>query len=138
MCRKGQEGFAQAASAVSDLHLRKMLGEYAEQRAQFALQLQALVVRVATEPVTDLNVCGAPECGWTGLEAAISRGSESAILDECARADDTALETYNKALGHELPPKACELLTAQRRQVEEVRGQIAELRAHLGSRTALR
>jgi uncharacterized protein (TIGR02284 family) len=134
VCLNGQEGFAQAASAVRDAHLRKMLGEYSEQRAQFALQLQSYVKRLGAQPQTHGSVGGALHRSWIGLKSAITGGSESAILDECARGDDTALETYGKALHHDLAPEAHDLLASQRRQIEEVRGQISELRAHLQAR----
>src|SRR5688500_7619880 len=91
MCRNGQEGFAQAAAAVSDAHLRKVLGEFSEQRAQFGLQLQALVRRMGVEPEKHGTISGALHRSWIGLKAAITGGGESAILEECARGDDFAL-----------------------------------------------
>jgi uncharacterized protein (TIGR02284 family) len=137
MCRNGQEGFAQAASVVRDAHLRKILGEYSEQRAQFAMQLQALVKRLGSDPETHGSMAGVLHRSWMGLKSAISGDSESAILAECARGDDTALDTYRDALTKDLPPEAHELLASQRRQIEEVRGKIAELKAHLEVRPAI-
>jgi uncharacterized protein (TIGR02284 family) len=137
MCRNGQEGFAQAASAVNDAHLRKILGEFSEQRAQFGLQLQSMVRRLGGEPETSGSVAGVLHRSWMGLKSAITGGSESAILAECARGDDTALEAYREALAQALPPEADELLVSQRRQIEEVRGQIAELKAHLEVRPSV-
>jgi uncharacterized protein (TIGR02284 family) len=137
MCRNGEEGFAQAASAVSDAHLRKVLGEYSEQRAQFGLQLQAVVKRLGAEPEKHGTVAGVLHRGWMGLKGAISGGSESAILDECARGEDAALETYREVVNNELPPDARELIASQRLQIEEVRGQLAELHAHLKTRPAV-
>jgi uncharacterized protein (TIGR02284 family) len=72
-----------------------------------------------------------------GLKAAVTGGDELAILEECGRGDDTALQTYEKALSNDLPPEARELLLSQRRQIEEVREQIVELKAHLKARPAL-
>ena len=129
-CRNGQEGFEQAASAVSDAHLRKILNEYSEQRAQFGLQLQALVRRMGEEPEKHGTVAGVLHRSWIGLKSAITGGSESAILEECARGDEFALGAYKEALNNDLPPEAREILTSQRRQIEEVRGKLAELRAH--------
>lgn len=137
MCQNGQEGFTAAASAVSDAHLRKILGEFAEQRAQFTLQLQSLVKKMGGEPETSGSAAGVLHRSWMGLKSALTGGSEPAILDECARGDETALETYRNALGHDLPAPARELLDSQRLQIEEVRGQIAQLRAHLEARPAV-
>ena len=136
-CRNGQEGFAKAATAVSDAHLRKILGEFAEQRSQFALQLQVLVRKLGGDPETSGSAAGVLHRSWMGLKSAITGGSESLILEECARGDETALETYRSALQHDLPAPARELLESQRRQIEEVLGQIAELRAHMQVRPAL-
>jgi uncharacterized protein (TIGR02284 family) len=137
MCRNGEQGFAQAASAVKDAHLRKALGQYSEQRAQFGLQLQALVKKSGGEPETHGSAAGALHRSWMGLKAAITGGNESTILDECARGDDTALETYRELLAQDVPSDVRDILLSQRLQIEEVRGKLAELRAHLEIRPAL-
>lgn len=137
MCRNGQEGFRKAASAVSDAHLRKILAEFAEQRGQFALQLQALVRKLGGESETSGSAAGVLHRGWMEFKGAVTGGNETTILDECARGDETALKTYRDVLHNDLPGPARELLESQRRQIEEVRGQLAELRAHLDARPAL-
>lgn len=134
MCRNGQQGFAHAADSVSDPHLRKFLGEYSEQRAQFALQLQAVVRQLGGEPESSGDVAGALHRGWMGLKAAITSSNETTILEECSRGDETAIEAYREAIHSDVPASVRELLESQCLQIEEVRGQLAELRAHLKAR----
>lgn len=130
ICREGQQRYVRAASIASDAHLRKILSDYAEQRGQFALQLEALVKQLGAErdPVIQHRT-------WSGLQDKGPAGNES-ILDECSLMEDAALETFRTALSRDLPENARELLQAQCRQIEEVRVQIAELRAHLRAHPA--
>jgi uncharacterized protein (TIGR02284 family) len=44
------------------------------------------------------TVAGAIHRGWTGLKAALTSGNDHAILAECERGEDRAIEAYKKAL----------------------------------------
>ncbi len=136
-CRNGQAGFAKAASEVADPHLRKTLGEYSEQRAQFALQIGVFVRQIGGEPEGTGSVAGALHRGLMAVKSAVTGGSEASILAECARGEDSAVATYRKSLGsNQLPPGSRELVETQLLQIEEVRGRIAELLAHVAVRPA--
>jgi uncharacterized protein (TIGR02284 family) len=125
--RHSQECFARAASATTDAHLRKVLGEYSEQRAQFALQIESLLRQLGTPRPQAPAI---QHRTWTQLQEPIAGGNE-AILQSCTRAEETAIETYRAALMHDLPEGGRELLESQSRQVDEVHIRMAELRAHL-------
>ncbi len=103
------------------------LGEYSEQRAQFALQSSALVRQL--DPVA----VEAPRGGMTE-KSGVKGESESSILEGCARGEATALVAYEKALGHDMRPASRDVVQSQRLQIEEVRGRIAELLAHVKAR----
>jgi uncharacterized protein (TIGR02284 family) len=127
VCRESEACFIRAASAATDAHLRKLLGEYSEQRSQFALQLEALLRQMGMEA----EPAGVHNQTWADLQGPMAGASDS-ILHQCARAEEIALETYRAALTRELPEPAHELLESQYRQVEEVRIRMAELQAHVG------
>src|SRR5205807_4543019 len=97
-CKDGQEGFKHAAQGVKSSHLKSLFMEFAEQRAQFASQLRAEVARLGGKPEAGSSVTGSLHRGWTNLKAAISGGSEAAIISECERGEDIARDTYRDAL----------------------------------------
>ena len=49
-CKDGQEGFQQAAEGVQNSQLKTLFYEYAQQRAQFAGELQGLVRELGGDP----------------------------------------------------------------------------------------
>src|SRR5438105_13427007 len=97
--KDGQEGFKQAAEGVSDPKLKSLFRDYSQQRSRFAAALQSEARRQGeTEPENSSSATGALHRGWINLKSAITGGDEHAILTECERGEDSAVEEYKKAL----------------------------------------
>ena len=112
--KDGQEGFKQAAESVSDRKLKSLFRDYSDQRSRFATALQTEARRHGeTEPETSSSATGALHRGWINLKSAITGGDEHAILAECERGEDSAVEEYKKALDDGLSPSAQELISRQ-------------------------
>ena len=131
--KDGQEGFKQAAEAVKDAQLKSLFSEYSQQRARFARALQNEVRDLGqTEPEDSSSTAGALHRGWINLKSALTGGNDHAILAECERGEDSAVEEYKKALNDDLSPSLYELVSRQYTDVKAAHDRIRNLR---GSRS---
>lgn len=127
--KDGQEGFRQAADGVSDPKLKSLFRDFAQQRSRFATALQAETRQHGeTEPETSSSATGALHRGWINLKSAITGGDEHAILAECERGEDSAVEEYKKALDDGLSPSAHELVSRQFAEIKAAHDRIRSLR----------
>src|SRR5215471_3770186 len=127
--KDGQEGFKQAAEAISDLKLKSLFRDYSQQRSRFATALQSEARRHGeTDPETSSSATGALHRGWINLKSAITGGDEHAILAECERGEDSAVEEYKKALEDGLTPSAQDLVSRQFAEIKAAHDQIKSMR----------
>jgi uncharacterized protein (TIGR02284 family) len=127
--KDGQEGFKQAAEGVSNPQLKSLFRDYSQQRSRFATALQSEARRQGeTDPETSSSATGALHRGWINLKSAITGGDEHAILAECERGEDSAVEQYKKALEDGLTPLAQELVSRQFAEVKAAHDRIKSLR----------
>src|SRR5438477_2782867 len=127
--KDGQEGFKQAAESVRNPALKSLFSEYSQQRSRFASSLQAEARKLGEEkPETSSSATGALHRGWINLKSAITGGDEHAILAECERGEDSAVEEYKKALEDGLSPAAQELVTRQFAEIKAAHDRIKSLR----------
>ena len=93
--KDGQEGFRQAADAVKDSHLKSVFDQYSQQRSRFAAELQSQARSLGEpEPETASSAAGELHRGWINLKSAVTGGDDHAILAECERGEDSAVEEY--------------------------------------------
>ena len=127
--KDGQEGFKQAAESVSNPELKSLFSDYSEQRSRFATALQSEARKHGeTEPETSSSATGALHRGWINLKSAITGGDEHAILAECERGEDSAVEEYKKALDDSLSQSAQELVSRQFADIKAAHDRIKSLR----------
>ena len=127
--KDGQEGFKQAADSVRNPALKTLFSDYSRQRSRFAAALQGEARHHGeTEPETSSSATGALHRGWINLKSAITGGDEHAILAECERGEDSAVEEYKKALDDGLSPSAQELVVSQFAEIQAAHDRIKTLR----------
>ena len=80
------------------------------------------------QPETSSSTTGALHRGWINLKSAITGGDEHAILAECERGEDSAVEEYKKALDDGLTPSAQELVSRQFAEIKAAHDRIRSLR----------
>src|SRR6266481_3566810 len=101
--KDGQEGFKQAAEGVKAPQLKSLFNEYSSQRSQFATELQSQAHSLGrSQPEESGSAAGALHRAWINLKSAITSGDDHAILAECERGEDSAVEQYEKAIEDDL------------------------------------
>jgi uncharacterized protein (TIGR02284 family) len=126
-CIDGQNGFESAAQNVGDLNLKRLFESYAQQRTEFATELQQELRLVGEEPTDRGHATAALHRGVMDVKAAVSGGDEGAIISECERGEDLAVEAYESALGESLPDELRRLVERQFLRIKEAHDQIRSL-----------
>jgi len=130
-CKDGENGFRAAAEAVSDSNLRHLFESYAQQRAEFAAELQREVRRLADEPADSGHASAAMHRGWMDVKATLTGRDDPAIIAECERGEDVAVKAFRKALDAELPSEIQVLVERQFLEVKDAHDHIRSLeRSH--------
>jgi uncharacterized protein (TIGR02284 family) len=127
--KDGQEGFKQAAEGVKDPQLKSLFDEYSVQRARFAMELQGQARSMGeSKPETSGSAAGALHRGWINLKSALTRGDDHAILAECERGEDSAMEEFKKALDNGLTTSVQGIVARQYTQIKEAHDRVRSLR----------
>ena len=127
--KDGQEGFRQAAEGVKDSNLKSLFNEFSLQRARFAGELQAEAVKLGeSEPEKDSSASGALHRAWINIKSAITSGDDHAILAECERGEDSAVNEYQEAMEKDLPSPVREIVSREYSEVKSAHDRIKSLR----------
>jgi uncharacterized protein (TIGR02284 family) len=127
--KDGQKGFKEAADAVGNPQLKSLFDEYSQQRSRFASELQMQAKSFGeSEPETHGSTAGAMHRGWINFKSAIASKEESAILAECERGEDAAVQAFEKAMRADLPLSVRDVISRQSSQIKTAHDQIKTLR----------
>src|SRR5436190_23833831 len=127
--KDGQEGFKQAAEGVKDPQLKSLFNEYSQQRSRFVSELQSRAQGLGErEPETSGSATGALHRAWMNLKSAVTSGDDHAILAECERGEDSAVEEYKKAMNDNLPAQFLEIVSRQYSEIKNAHDRIKHLR----------
>ncbi len=112
-CKDGEEGFRTCAENVQNGELKGMFRERSQRCAEAVQELQSEVRRLGGDPDTHGSVSGALHRGWLNVKSAITGKDEAAVLAECERGEDVALQHYQDALREDLPNDVRNLIERQ-------------------------
>jgi uncharacterized protein (TIGR02284 family) len=128
-CKDGQEGFSTAAKDAKDAELARVFSQYAAQRANYIRELQQQVRALGGDADKHGTITGSVHRGWINLKAAVSSNEPHAVLAECERGEDAAVENFRDALQEtELDNETRALIQRQSAGVQEAHDRIKELR----------
>ena len=125
-CKDGEYGFRTCAEHAKSADLKSVFSQRAGECRQGAQELQSLVARFGGTPDTTGTAAGAAHRGWIAARAAVSLDDDQAMLNECERGEDIALNRYRKALEQDLPPEVEQVV---RRQYEGARRNHDQIKA---------
>jgi uncharacterized protein (TIGR02284 family) len=127
--KDGQEGFKQAAEGVKDPQLKSLFDEYSRQRARFAVELRSKA-QSPDERDSEMtgSAAGALHRGWINLKSAVTRGDDHAVLAECERGEDSAVEEFKKALDDGLSAPVQQIVSRQYAEIKLAHDRVKHLR----------
>jgi len=124
-CRDAENGFQTAADNVKSPELQKFFSECSVQRAQFASELESEVRQLGGSPAKTGNVSAAFHRGWINIKSIVT--GDDAIIAECERGEDAAVENYQRVLKQNLPPNVLPVAKHQFTQVKRSHDYIRQL-----------
>jgi uncharacterized protein (TIGR02284 family) len=132
-CKDGQNGFQTAADGVKNSELKTLFHTYSQQRAQFAGELQAEVLRLGGDPEKTGSVAATLHRGWIDIKSAVTGEDENAVIAECERGEDSAVKNYQDAINAGLPGDVRSIVERQYTQVKEAHDRIRALERATGA-----
>ena len=127
-CKDGEFGFRSCADNARREDLRALFAARAEGCRRAAADLHALARQLGGEGGDSGSTAGAVHRGWVAVKAKLVGYSDLALLEECERGEDVALEHYRSALSEDLPPAVLAVVRLQFAGVEANHAQIRTLR----------
>lgn len=128
ICRDGEHGFESASKEIDDLRLKTELLQYSRQRQEFANELHTALDQFGANVDDHGSVSAALHRGWMALKQAVASNNRHAILAECERGEDSAVEAYRDAVNYHLPEPLADLVESQYEAVQRVHDRIKGLR----------
>ena len=126
--RDGDKGFTVCADDAKDASLRVYFTICATRCRKSVHLLEEVVTNYGGTPEQFGSVLGSINRAWLNLRAAISSNSDLAVLDECERAEDMAIRTYQRALEKDLPVDVETVVTIQLKGVQDNHDRVRALR----------
>jgi uncharacterized protein (TIGR02284 family) len=136
VCKDGENGFTEAAQGVDSPDLKDLFVRFAQQRSQFAGELQDEVRKLGGDPETSGSIAASLHRGWIDIKSVVTGRDEAAILSECERGEDSAVRAYQDALKQALPSEINSMIERQYAQVKEAHDRIKGLRNAANSANA--
>lgn len=125
-----ERGYREAAEDIDNNAYRQVFTELANQSRELINRLTEEVTRFGGSPDDGGSAAGAVHRAWMDLKTALSNNDKVAVLEECERGEDRAVEVYENALNEEIDPQAHEMLKDQYRTVARAHESIRNLRDH--------
>ncbi|MBL8496390.1 PA2169 family four-helix-bundle protein [Nitrosomonas sp. JL21] len=126
--RDGVEGFRKCAEDSHDPTLRMYFEDRSKSCDEAIRSLSEEVRKLGGEPATGGSTTGALHRMWIDFRTAITNKDNLAVLEECERAEDIALEAYEDALKEELSDNLRSLITQQLDGVRRNHDRVHQLR----------
>ena len=130
-CKDGEYGFRSCAEHVKSIELRDIFTLHAQQCADAARELQAVVAQHGGKPVDSGSASGALHRGWVSVKSALSTYDDLAVLEECERGEDVALKSYREAREKNLPADVRALVDRQYEGAKKNHDEVRALRDRL-------
>jgi uncharacterized protein (TIGR02284 family) len=127
-CKNGEYGFRECAGYARDAQLKATFEARSEECRAAAAQLQVHVRELGGKPDLGGSMTGALHRGWVTARYTLSSDHDLALLEECERGEDAALESYREALTQEMPLPVRNLVEAQYQGVKQNHDVIRRLR----------
>jgi uncharacterized protein (TIGR02284 family) len=117
VCRTSEISYAAASEAITIDTVRETLRSYADQRREFAQELQA---EIRFHSGTEYQATPLPD-SWKDIRQAIQGGDSQDIIQACERAEDAMLRVYENALARRIPWDVETVLAHQYADIKKAR-----------------
>ena len=123
-----EKGYAEAAENVKDVELKSLFLAQSRQRAEFAQELDREIRTVGGEPDSGTSLASDLHRAWINIKSTFASNDDKAVVQECSRGDQQALDNYNEVLQEtDLVASTRQLLLSQKEKIESAHATMARL-----------
>lgn len=122
----GENGFKEAAEQVDNASLATRFKTLSQQRYDFGHQLKPFIEQMNGTVDKGQSVAATVHQAWIDLKTALSGNDEAAVLAECVRGEESAVDTYQEVINDEMLPAAAK--DVLKKQLTEIKSSLAEMR----------
>jgi len=116
----GENGYKEAAEEVDSAALATRFRQLAQQRYDFGHEIKPLIKNLGGEVDKGGSVAATLHRVWMDLKTAVSGNDEAAILNECIRGEESAVEVYEEVLkDNTFSGQARETVAAQLKKIND-------------------
>ena len=127
-CKDAQKGYQDAAEKTKRPDLKAFFNEQSLERSRFAGELEAELIRLGKpDKRASGSVGGSLRRAWIDTKVAMGGGDKS-ILESLEAGEDSAKESYQKALTSDLPENIAQVVRRQAASVREAHDRVRMLR----------
>lgn len=126
--RDGMEGFRKCAEDADDSQLKMYFQDRAKDCEEAVQTLSTEVRQYGGEPDTSGTITGGLHRAWIDIKTALTNKDNLAVLEECERAEDTAVTAYENALKEEMPDNLRSLIGRQLEGARKNHQRVRQLR----------
>jgi uncharacterized protein (TIGR02284 family) len=127
-CKDGQKGYQDAATHVKRSDLKTYFNEQSLERARFAGELEAELIRLGKpDKKVSGSVGGALRRAWIDTKVSLG-GGDKTVLESVEAGEDSAKEAYEKAVAGDLPENIAQIVRRQAASVESSHDKVKSLR----------
>ena len=122
----GENGYKEAADEVDSVSLATKFRELSQQRYNFGHEIKPEITKLGGKVDKGGSLAAGAHRIWMDIKETFSSNDEGAILKECIRGDESAVDTYREVLKDtSLTTDARQIVT---RQLEAIERSLGELR----------
>jgi uncharacterized protein (TIGR02284 family) len=122
----GEYGYKEAASNVASVALKQTFTNIAQQRYNFGHEIKPEIAKLGGEVDKGSSVAAGLHRTWMDLKSAIATNEEAAILAECIRGEQAAIEAYEEVLKQTAFSTATRMIID--RQLDSIRRNLTEMK----------
>jgi uncharacterized protein (TIGR02284 family) len=123
-----EKGYHEAAEHVKGVELRQLLLAQAQQRSEFAMELDREVRALGGQPTDGTSLLADLHRAWIDIKAALAGNEDKATVEECKRGDKEALDDYTAVLQEtDLMASTRSLLLTQQEKIETAHASMSRL-----------
>ena len=105
-CKRGQDGFRNAAETIQNSEFRRLFNIFSQRRAHFISELKSEVHRLGGDSPGEAEGMPGLPSNTLPFRTAAAKGAvrdEGSIIGECQREEEAAVNAYQEALKGDLP-----------------------------------
>ena len=123
-----EEGYKEAADNVDESELKALFLKQSQQRAEFAQELDREIRTLGGDPDNSTSITADLHRAWINIKSAFTSNDDKAVVQECHRGDQEALNDYNAVLQEtNLAASTRELLLRQKQSIDTANSTMARL-----------